>query len=84
MDMLPTWIKLLGWIPWRSLGLLPAKFRGLQGRPKHSGAAWEESQGATGLAPASNMDKTLWVATLKESGAATWDFSFLQRRPRQS
>ena len=65
MGLPPTLIKLLGWIPWRSLGLLPANFRGLQGRPKHSRAAWEESEGAAGHGPSPNRHNALRGATCR-------------------
>ena len=48
------------------------------------GDAWEEYRGANGHGPASNVDKTPWVATLEESRASIRDFGSLQRRPTHS
>ena len=70
-DMPPTYTKRLGEQPCKSPGLLTREFITLLKRPKHSGADWERSWGATGHGPASNMDKTPRLATLEESGAAT-------------
>ena len=81
-DLPPTLTNLLGWTPWRSLGLLPVKFPGLQGRPKHSGAACEESEGAAGHGPFPSIHTALWVATLEDSEAATWEFTSLQWKPK--
>ena len=84
MDLPPTLTKLLGWTPWRTLGLLPVKFRGLQGRPKHCRAACERSRRATRHGPAPNIHNALRVATPEESGATAWDFICLQRKPKYS
>ena len=83
-DMPPISTELPGWLPWRSLGLLPSTSPPSAQGYKILAAAREEPRGGTGRGPASSIYKTPRVATLEESGAATWDFSSLHRRPEVS
>lgn len=55
-----------------------------KGFPHNDLAVLERSRGATGHGPTCNIDKMSQVAMLEVSGAATWDFTCLSRKPKNS